>query len=932
MPVQAPRRVRLALLGLTFAALVTAPHPILSQTAAPKAIKGATVEGITEYALPNGMKVLLVPDPSRPTVTVNLTILSGSKHEGLGETGMAHLIEHMFFKGSPRHPNVPKELNDHGAGWNGTTWYDRTNYFETVKATDENLDWALDLEADLLVNASMRKADLQSEFTVVRNEFEAGENSPFRVLLERVMSAQFLWHNYGKSTIGNRADIEGVPIERLSLFYRKNYQPDNAMLVVAGKFDLAKALHAIEQKFGTIPKPARSLEKGNLLFASYSTEPAQDGERATVLRRAGDVQLLMAGYHVPAGTHPDFAAVDVMATILGEEVTGRLYKALVETKLVSTVGAFSFQLHDPGVLIANAQLRQEMDFEKARAAFVRVLDDFSAAPPSSVDVDQARTKLLKEIDLSLNNSEQVGIGLSEWASMGDWRFQFIHRDRIKAVTAADVQRVAKAYLLPSNRTIGEFHPAPTLVRAEIAPTPSFSRLVDEYKGTETRVAGEAFDAAPAAIDARVTTRLLPNGMKLQLLARKTRGGMVNAEIQLRYGTEQSLTDRAAIASAAAQMLERGTATKSREQVKETFDRLKARVSFGSDPSGASVDIETVRDNLVPTLHLVGELFRNPSFPATEFEKLRQELLARLEQKKSQPDALGLTAARRAVAPYPKGHPLYVPTIDEDIANTKAMQLADVSAFWKRFYGASHATAVVAGDFDAAAVGKELTDAFGDWSSGEPYARVTRRAAKVDSAYTKIETPDKQMAVFVSVRPVALTSTDPEWVALRVANYIFGESPLSDRIGTRLRQKEGLSYGSGSALDTDMQNPAGSHMAFAIYAPQNAERLVTAYREELDRALKDGFTEEEVAKAKHTFIEQRFQQRSDNSNLPGMALLRTENGLTFATWDGVIEERVQKLTVAEVNAAFRKYVGGKNAVWVVAGDFEGAKKKQAAPIP
>jgi zinc protease len=274
----------------------------------------------------------------------------------------------------------------------------------------------------------------------------------------------------------------------------------------------------------------------------------------------------------------------------------------------------------------------------------------------------------------------------------------------------------------------------------------------------------------------------------------------------------------------------------------------------------------------------------------------------------------------------------VPTIPEDIESTKALTVAQVSAFHQKFYGASNGDVAISGDFDDAATRAALATAFGNWTAPEPYARLVHRSAKIDSSYAKIETPDKQMAMFLAVQPVPMKGTDPDWVALRVADFIFGESPLSDRVGTRLRQKEGLSYGAGSQIDTDIRDPSGAHMTFAIYAPQNADRLVAAYREELDRALKDGFTEEEVAKARQSFIETRFQARSDNGNLPGMAILRAENGLTFSSWDATIEDRAKKLTVAEVNAAFRKWITAKNVAWIVAGDFEGAKKKAPTPKP
>src|SRR5688572_5541712 len=256
----------LALVAASRATEAVAQQPV-------KATHVTTVEGISEHLLPNGLRVLLFPDASKPTITVNITYLVGSRHEGYGETGMAHLLEHLVFKGSKKHPNIPQELTDHGSRPNGTTWYDRTNYFETVPATDANLEWALDLEADRMINSFIAKKDLESEFSVVRNEFESGENNPFRVTLERVMDAAFRWHGYGRSTIGNKSDIEGVPIDRLQAFYRRYYQPDNAVLVVAGKFDPEKTLAIIENKFGRIPRPKRSAEAGNLLHATYTVEP-----------------------------------------------------------------------------------------------------------------------------------------------------------------------------------------------------------------------------------------------------------------------------------------------------------------------------------------------------------------------------------------------------------------------------------------------------------------------------------------------------------------------------------------------------------------------------------------------------------------------------------------------------------------------------------
>ena len=932
-------RDRLVRLVAALSAAALSASPLLAQTpaapaaSAPTLKRGATVEGITEYTLPNGLRVLLVPDATKPTFTLNLTIFVGSRHEGYGETGMAHLLEHLLFKGSSRHTSPVTEMNDRGAQWNGTTWVDRTNYYEVVPTSAANLEWAIDWEADRFVNSFVSGEDLKTEFTVVRNEFEAGENSPFRMLLQRSLAASYEWHNYGKSTIGNKADIEGVPIDRLQAFYRKYYQPDNAMLVLAGQYDDARAMKLIAEKFGRIPRPVRALEKGTVIFTTYTEEPVQDGERIINLRRTGDVKLVMYTYHIPSGTHPDFAALDVLGTILGTDVTGRLYKAVVDPKIGSSIGAFAWQFREPGVLVAFAQTRKEQSIDSVRLAMASVLENFAATPVDAAELDRAKTEMLKNIDLTLNKSEDVGLGLSEWAAMGDWRFQFIHRDRIKKVTAADVQRVAKQYLLSSNRTLGMFHPTTAPVRAEVPKSPDFGALVAAYTGTETRSVGEAFDVNPARIDARLRRATLPNGMKVVLLPKQTRGGAVSFAMELRYGTEQALTGRGSVPDLMVSMLDRGTQVRSRAQMKDTLDKLKARVGiFPAGPGAARLTVETTKENLVPALRLLAEAAKRPAFPADEFEKLALEQTAGLEQQRTEPQALGFTAAQRLISPYPKGHPLYVETIDESLASLKAATLDQLKAFHAAFLGAQSGDAAVAGDFDADAVSRVLAEEFGNWRAEQPYARVKRILGKVDSTVVKIETPDKKNALFLAAQPINLRSRDPEWVAFRIASFIFGESPLSARIGERLRQKEGLSYGAGAFATTDVADRGGSYIINAIYNPANNEKLVRSAREELERSLKDGFTADEVEKAKTAWLQSRFQVRAEDRSLVGMMLLRSEFGMTFDSWDGDIERRTAKLTVADVNAAWRTYVSAQKVAWVVAGDFAGAKKEDTRPKP
>jgi zinc protease len=909
-----PSRAMLTL--ALFVCLLASSFSAFAQTTAaalPKGVELVTsVEGINEYRLANGLRVLMFPDQSKQTITVNITYLVGSATENYGETGMAHLLEHMVFKGTPKHSNIPQELTSHGTRPNGTTWSDRTNYFETFAATDDNLNWALDLESDRMVNSFIAKKDLDSEMTVVRNEFELGENSPFRVLLERTMAASYLWHNYGKTTIGARSDIENVPIERLQAFYRTYYQPDNAVLLIAGKFDEQKTLALVDKYFSPIPRPTRTLQK------IYTVEPTQDGERAITLRRTGDTQLVQALYHVPAGSHPDFAAIDIIAQILGDTPSGRLHKALVESKKASSIFGFDFQWHDPTLAIFGAEVRQGDSLDVARDALLATIEGITAAPPTKEEVERARAQLLKNIELTLNNSDRVGLTLSEFIGAGDWRLYFLHRDRLRKVTPEEVTQVAARYFKPSNRTLGLFIPTATPDRAEIPATPDLSAALKDYKGDPVVAAGEAFDPSPANIEAR-TARSEAGGIKLALLPKKTRGGKVVAQMTLRYGDEKSLMNKSTAAQLAGAMLMRGTAKHTRQQIQDELDRLKARAFVAGGPTQAAVTIETTRENLPAVMRLVTEILREPVFPASEFELLKQERLASIEQNKSEPTQIAFTVFNRTLSPFPRGDVRYVTTSEEDVADVKAATLDQARQFYQDFYGASNATLTVIGDFDAAEVSKLAGELFGNWKSPRPFTRVPSIYKDVAAINQSFPTPDKANAFFAAGFNLKIRDDNPDYPALLLGNYMLGGGFLNSRLAARIRQKEGLSYGVGSGINISSLDEYGRFTATAIYAPQNVEKLEAAFKEEIARMLKDGFTADEVEAAKSGYLQSRQVSRAQDNELAGRLNTYLFLGRTLQ-FDAELDAKLKALTADQIVAAMRRHIDPAKITIVKAGDF------------
>jgi zinc protease len=913
--------------------------------------KKASLAGITEYEYPNGLRVLLYPDGSNPTISVNVVYLVGSRHEGYGETGMAHLLEHMDFIQTVNGRKIKEELVNHGASWNGTTSYDRTNYFETFTATDDNLKWALGLETDRMVNVNQAKQFLDTEMTVVRNEFERGENSPASILEERVMATAYLWHNYGKSTIGSREDIEKVPIDRLAAFYHKYYQPDNAVLVVGGRIDESKTLGFIADTFGKIPRPTRKLD------ATYTVEPVQDGERYVELRRVGNGQNLILGYHGPAAAQSDGVALQVMSGIMngsgggggrgggggfgGGGTDGRLYKALIETKKAQSASMSFEQLHDPGMILVSASLTKDQSLDEVRKIAIDTIAGVVSQPPTKDDVERVKTRLLRNLETTMANTPNfITSGLTGPISQGDWRLMFLNHDRLKDVTPDDVVRVAKLYFKASNRTVGVFIPDAQPERTAVPTTPELTALLANYK-TDFKIArGETFDPTPANIEGRIIRATLSNGMKMAMLPKQTANGRISAAIELHFGDQASLAGKNAAAQFAGSLLMAGTKNKTRQQIADELQKLNAQVTVsggggaaggggrggrggggggGGGIAGATASVSAPAANFEAALRLAAEILKEPAFPADEFDRSKTQRLGSLAEPPTEPETLSQEAISRHLSPFAKTDVLYSPTREEQIEGITKVTLDDAKKFYAQFYGANHGEFAIIGQFDQTAVKNLAEELFGKWNSPAAYQRLVTPFKAVPPVNQKIETPDKANAQFLAGVRLQMADTDPDYPAMVLANYMFGGS-ITARVPNRIRNNEGLSYTVNTTLTVPSEGNSTLFSALAIANPGNVPKVEASFKDELAKTLRDGFTEDEIAQGKKAWADARLVGRSSDATLLTQMASHANLGRTFQ-WDGDLEAKVQALTAAQINAAFRKHIDPAAISIVKAGDFK-----------
>ncbi|MCC9019102.1 MULTISPECIES: pitrilysin family protein [Flavobacterium] len=893
--------------------------PVYAQkTDLPKYIKN--VEGVKEYSLNNGLKVLLIPDASQSNMVVNIVYNVGSRNEGYGEKGMAHLLEHMLFKSTKNLGDIKKMLSEKGGAANGTTWLDRTNYYEVFPSNDENLKWSIEMEADRMINATILQTDLDKEFSVVRNEFEIGENNPDGVLQERILSSAYLWHNYGKSTIGSKEDIERVKANRLRVFYEKYYQPDNSTLIIAGKFDEKKALQYVGQYFGSIAKPKRVLDK------TYTIEPAQDGEKYVELKRAGDSKNIGALYHTAAYADKDYAAIDALGEILTADPSGYLYKSLVETQKISSIYYWQPTTRDASFVYFGVAVPNDKDVVATKELVRAELDKIGSTQYTDEDVSRAKAKIIKQIEGVKNNTISFAINLTEIVGAGDYRLGFLYRDAIEKLTKEDIQRVAEKYFKSNNRTVGVFIPSKDEQRVKPVEytDEQLAAFTKDYKGKALEKEAAPFETSIKNLKQNFVEGKLSNGAKYGLIKKEIKGGKVQAAFKFPVSNEKDLSGKSDVGAILAQLLKTGTTTRTKEQITDRLDLLKSSLSFGFSGQTLTVSVSTYKESFKEVMEILGDLLTNATFPQNELTKTISEYNTYLESNLNDPNSLAFIEVSRQTSKYPKESIFYTATVQEQIDAYKKIKQPELIDFYKNILGGNNGVGTVVGDLEAKSTAQILESTFGKWNSKSKYERAIPTYFETQKADKEYITPDKENAVAVGKISFKMTQKDADYPAFVMANEMLGNGGfLSARIPMRLREKEGISYGAGSFVNVPITNDVSYWAYYAFLNPTKKNAVEIAAKEEIAKALKEGFTAEELKSNLVSWLNERKTRLGDDGTLMDLTNTYLQYGVPLEDYD-TLEAKVKALKIEEVNAVAKKYLSLDKMTSVYVGDFN---KKQ-----
>lgn len=867
----------------------------------------AQAAGFSSYVLANGFKIILAPYPTAANARIELLVKTGSKLEGYGETGMAHLLEHMLFKSAGRRADIKSDLTALGASWNGTTSTDRTNYFETVTAEPAKIDEAIRIEADRFIRASFTKEHLASEMTVVRNELERNDNSPESLVYRALQRQSYFWHGYGRPTIGARSDIEDAPFGALQAFHKKHYRPDNAALIISGNFDPQRVLALASQLFAEARNPDTPK------IASWTREESRATTNRSELTLPAGRTIAASAWKLPGLTDRQTHAVDIASTAICANDWGSLRKDLVlERKIAVAVSCGTMGQSDYGLLVADASAGKEADAEALSRALREHIEAVAAKGITQEQLDRARLNELNGYEQLENSHERLAGALSQAEVAGDWRLFFWQRDVVKSLTLDEVNAALKKWAVAINRSDVLLRHADGVTAPELPRLPAAGTLV---AGKDWPALSHPGDPVPntAAELAKATVHIpLGGNARAALISRRTQGGRAWLVVANDYGNEATLSGRRTACNIADSLLSYGGGGLSRDQLSARLEALQAEWSL--DLGGIVIDAP--RKNIDAALELLLATWAAPALPEGEFDRLKAVAISRLEAALKEPGAVAANTSTLRFDNYPAGHPSKPRPLEQQLAETRALSYADATRCVADFNGLGSVRLGVVGEFTAQDVQSIWSRVARLPKSRTPYERVRDVAAPtaVDVAPITVAMPDKPNAAIAGTTLLPITDEAADFPALRIAVKVLG-GDADSRIWQRLRETEGLAYSAGASLAGATFDPRSRLVVQASAASDKADAALNSLRDEVARALRDGFTEQEVARAKSAWLQERKTSLRSEKSFAGGLAQGLYAGRDYA-WLAQYDDKISRLSASEVTAALRKYLANAPIVWAV----------------
>ncbi|MDN3724157.1 pitrilysin family protein [Aequorivita sp. SDUM287046] len=900
----------------------------VAQTTNSKFKKVQELEGVEEFLYtPNGMKILLVQDNAAPVVTVQMVYMVGSKHEVPGNTGSTHLLEHLMFKGTEKFnkkkgTSIDAELTRYGAQMNATTWNDRTNYYETIPS--DKIELAIEIEADRMRNLLLLKEDKEAEMTVVRNEFERGENNPNSLLSKEIWATAYMAHGYHHSTIGWKSDIENMPMQVLRDFYDTYYWPNNAWLTVVGDFQEENLFELVDNYFGKIPKATNAIPQ------TYTEEPPQYGPRKITVSKAGETSVISVAYKIPGTLHADVPALVVLAEALGSGPSSVLNKEFVDSGLTYYAFASASQFAENGLFSVNLGFDPSKNSEEMNAKLLETLEKVKKEGIPQTDIDRIIANLNAQTILGRDGSGSIASELTEYIAGGDWTDYINESKKLAKVTAADVARVANTYLIADQSTTGYFIPKSSGSNMESAEGEAkravetggkyFYRNPEMFVNTSTFIASEEkITVSDKSVANEEFKRKTVAG--IDVISKKTGAkGFVTVAASFPIGDYFDGKNNEMVPTLTTSMLSKGTTKNDKFQFSQKLEKLGVDIYVGSNNDNVTISFKCLSQDVDFVISLLAEELRYPLFDEREFELLKQQYIGNMQQSLSDPGTQGSIALTQNL--YPPGHPNYSTSIEKTIENIKNAKLEDITAFHKKYFGPADLHLVAVGDVDTKTLYNSLAKSFKNWTGGIKRTQKNYNVKKGNALSKVVTIPEKPSAELFIGQYTGIRRSDSDFLPFYIGNSILGGG-FSGRLMKTVRDEAGLTYGI-SARQDGYTFADGYWFINASFNPELSATGKEATLKELKTWRKDGITAEELKDKKSSLIGGFKIGLATTQAMASNILAVVQRGLE-PDYIYKYPTDLEAVTLEQVNAAIKKYIDVDKLIIIEAGSLDQSGK-------
>ena len=880
---------------------------------------------IEEYQLNNGFRVVLAHNPKETTTYMNTIYFSGSLNDPEGKGGLAHLLEHLAFKGTKNIPGdeFQRRLDQYTLNSNAMTEFRSTRYLNTLRPDAKAIDQVIQLEAERMDKLVLQEKHVPTEIDIVTREREIRLDQPFSVLYDQILKAGFGNKSLGRTPIGDLQDLQSINMAELNKFYKDWYMPNNAVMVISGKFDKNQVLKSIDKHFSPLQKRE---------IPAQAVVPTIDGK--TIQNR--NFVVKKGSYYMAVNTylnqrkHNTTASLSLIPTLYSLEPSGLLYKNMVEKGDAIAADGGTWLDPDISVVFMAGVYSPQQDGKKVRQGLI----DGAEGPKQFTDSELKRAQniVLNQADTIKNSATAIGERLADYIvnSQAGWTQYFADLDQVQALSATAVNEHLAELLKPDYRIEVAIEPTPedqkkAVERTETKAQSKAEEVVEEplkdistYK-KEIKDYVKQSKALLKANEKKIQRGELTQGIQYSFFNTATQDEKTYSTIELNFADGTSLKHQAEILDLMVYLLMRGSEQYSLQDITDKTIETQGNASVYRTGNSLKIYISAKKDKFEDYFNYMLQVIKSPTFDQAEFDLAKQQTLASLDRPYTEPDTVAMQTFTRLVERYEPGDLRYHFEPAFVLQQYQASTRENVVNAYKNFIAADHAYVAVTGEFDSAKIKETLNTQLATWKTQKTYTRLSSDYVKYEGQKHHVLAEQREFGRYVAALTFPVGIEHEDSLALQVFRHIFADSQLSSRLGLQLREKNALVYGSNVALTLDDWENNGAMAITANYSAGRSDEVSATVHKVLTEMIEKGVTEQELEAAKAEFMKKRVASLEDERRIHGSLIFQLEKkrDLLYRTKR---DAEIQKLSKAKVDAAIKKYIHLDQLVEVMADQY------------